>query len=423
MSKLGPSGSLTAASATLAVLVSTHLLAGEWPQILGPTRNGIAIGEQLPEDFDRGLQLLWKRPVGRGYAGAAVQNQTAILFHRREGEEIVEAVKLANGKLRWRQTYNAHLSPQIFPEEDGPLCVPLIDRNRVFVFGGGGDLRGLHFETGKKLWQRPLYREYRTRAGQIDFGYFGAGSTPIAEQDRLLVNVGGYRGAGIVAIDAERGTTLWKATDEGASYSAPVATTIGNTRHVVFVTRYHTISIDPENGHVHFRFPFGQRGPTVNAATPLVLGNLIFTTASYGVGAKLTRFTANGEKEIWANDKSLSSQYNTPVPFHGYLYGTDGRADVGRASLRCVEMATGLVVWSVDNFGVAAIILADEKLLIVKADGGLVLAKPSAQGFEKLAEKKIAIGTVRALPALANGRLLLRDESTMYCYQVGETEE
>ena len=86
-------------------------------------------------------------------------------------------------------------------------------------------------------------------------------------------------------------------------------------------------------------------------------------------------------------------------------------------------MATGLVVWSVDNFGVAAIILADEKLLIVKADGGLVLAKPSAQGFEKLAEKKIAIGTVRALPALANGRLLLRDESTMYCYQVGETEE
>jgi outer membrane protein assembly factor BamB len=405
---------------SLVLLPAAQLGAGDWPQILGPTRSGKALHERLANHWEgEGPPLLWKRAVGRGYAGAAVKNRRAILFHRLGDEEIVEAVDLASGRPIWRQAYPAHMQPQIFPEQDGPLCVPLIDGKRVFVFGGGGDLRALDFENGKKLWQRPLYREYRTRGGQIDFGYFGAGSTPIVEGNRLLVNVGGYAGAGIVAIDTERGTTLWQATDEGASYSAPVATVVEGVRHVLFVTRYHTISIDPENGKVRFRFPFGRRGPTVNAASPLVEGNLIFTTASYGVGARLTRFSQENQKEIWANDQALSSQYNTPVGIDGYLYGTDGRADIGTGSLRCIEMKTGKIAWSIADFGVAAIIAADKKLLLVKADGELILAKPSPQKFHPLAAMRITSGIVRALPALADGRLLVRDDATMYCFNVG----
>ena len=395
-------------------------IAGDWPQILGPDRNGQAVGERLPNRWpEGGPALLWNRPVGRGYAGAAVRGDRAILFHRVGDEELVEAVRVQDGKRIWRQTYPAHFRGAIFPDKDGPLCVPIIHKSQVFVFGGGGDLRALSFDTGQQQWERALYKEYRKRGGQIDFGYFGAGSSPIVEGDRVLVNVGGFAGAGIVALATGTGKTLWKATDEGPSYSSPVAATVAGVRHVVFLTRFHAVSIDPEDGGVRFRFPFGQRGPTVNAASPLVVGDRLFATASYGEGAQLTNFDADSAQEIWSSNDILSSQYNTPVYFDGHLYGTDGRADVGSASLRCVEMKSGKVRWSQQEFGVADVILADNKLLIVKADGELVLAEPSPERYRALATAKLSNGEIRALSALANGRLLVRDNSTIWCFAVG----
>lgn len=404
-------------------VLSVSAAAGDWPQILGPQRNGHAIGERLLDKWpEGGPKLLWQHKVGRGYSGAAIQDDRVIVFHRVGDEEIVEAIRLADGERLWRQSYTAHFQGQIFPDQNGPLCVPVISGSTVFVFGAGGDLRALSFETGKKLWERALYREHRQRGGRTDFGYFGAGSSPIVEGDRILVNVGGFKGAGIMAFDTGSGKTLWKATDEGPSYSAPVATTLGNVRHVVFVTRYNAVSIDPDNGEVRFRFPFGQRGPTVNAASPIVAGDLLFATASYGEGAQLTRFNADSAKQIWANDEALSSQYNTPVLHNGHLYGTDGRADVGVGALRCVELKTGKIAWSEKGFGVAAPILADGKLLIVTADGKLVLATPRPDSFQARDTAQLTNGVLRALPALAHGRLLVRDESALKCFAVGETQ-
>lgn len=397
--------------------------AGDWPQILGPARNGHASDESLPDRWSaEGPELLWSRPVGRGFAGAAVKGDRAILFHRIDEQEIVEAVKVTNGETIWRQSYKAHMVGKIFSNEDGPLCVPLIHGSQVFVYGGGGDLRALELQTGKKQWERSLYKEFRTRAGQVDYGYFGAGSTPIVEDDRVLVNVGGFDGAGIMALSTVNGETIWEATDERPSYSAPVATTIDGVRHVVFVTRYNGISINPKDGKVHFQFPFGKRGPTVNAASPLIVENQMFTTASYGVGARLTRINRQASEEVWESNEAISSQYNTPVYHEGYLYGTNGRADREPASLRCVELQTGRVAWSVKHFGVAAAIVADNKLLIVKADGVLVLAEPSSEGFKELARVILMDGTVRALPALAEGRLFVRDEKVMSCFSVGTSE-
>ena len=402
-------------------------LAGEWPQILGPDRNGVATDQTLATQWPAGgPPLLWQRPVGRGYAGVATQGEQAILFYRadRQGndEEVLEAVHLEDGRSLWKAGWKAHFTPIIFPAEDGPLCVPLIHGDRVFAFGGGGDLVAAELKSGRLIWSRDLYRQYRQRGGTIDYGYFGAGSSPILQGDRLLVNVGGRAGAGIVAIDCENGKNIWQATDEGASYSAPVACTVAGEQHVIFVTRYHTLSIDPQNGRVRFRFPFGRRGPTVNAASPVIHGDLLFTTASYGVGSRLTRIAADRGEKIWANDRGFASQYNTPVFHNGYLYGTDGRADVGSASLRCLEMQTGKVMWEVPDFGVAALILVGDELLIIRSDGKLMRVAADPQKFRLAAEARIAEETVRALPALSKGRLLIRDDSRVYCYDVGTTD-
>jgi outer membrane protein assembly factor BamB len=260
-----------------------------------------------------------------------------------------------------------------------------------------------------------LYADY-----QAPEGYFGAGSTPILEGGRLLVNVGGREGAGLVALDPATGETVWAATDEGASYSSPTVATIDGRRRVIFVTRLSVLSLDAATGEVGFRFRFGSPGPTVNAATPLVLdGGRLFVSASYGVGAVCAQIQLDGAETLWESDDAMSSQYMTSIAHDGLLYGVHGREDAGRTYLRCVDPLTGEVRWSEPDFGMATMLLADGKLVLQKTDGQLVLARPSPEGYQELARATISDSTTRALPALAGGRLYVRDTRRLMCVEIG----
>jgi outer membrane protein assembly factor BamB len=345
--------------------------------------------------------MLWSANVGSGYSGPAVVNGKVILFHRVDDQERVEAFDAQTGKSLWKADFDANYRGGIDPNV-GPRCVPVVHDKQVFVFGADGDLHCVALDTGKALWSRSLYEDY-----DADRGYFGAGSTPIVVDGRLLVNVGA-RGAGIVALDLKTGKTLWKATDEDASYAAPTATRVNGAPQGLFVTRYNALLVDPRTGETHKLLPFGKRGPTVNAATPILNGNKLFLTASYGVGAVRTALGKNGASQIWANDESLSSQYATPIERDGYLYGIHGREDIGVAELRCIEAATGRVQWSKEGFGVAHAILAGDKLLLECVDGRLVLIAADPQAYRELASATIASDPLRALPALSNGRLYIR---------------
>jgi outer membrane protein assembly factor BamB len=292
----------------------------------------------------------------------------------------------------------------------------VIDKDRVYVFGADGDLHALSLADGRILWTRQLYQECDAPSG-----YFGAGSSPIVEGEMLLVNVGGKQEQGLVALDRNSGQTVWHRTDELASYSSPVAATIDGQRHIIFVTRLNVVSVDPLNGNERFRFPFGMRGPTVNAANPLVIGDRLFVTASYGVGARLAKIDRAGAAITWDKDDALSSQYTTPIEHHGFLYGIDGRQDVGTAELRCIDLETGAVRWSQPGFGTANLIVVDDKLLIQKTSGELVLVQATPERFTTLASARIFPegSVVQALPALANGRLFVRNEKTLIVLQVG----
>jgi hypothetical protein len=179
------------------------------------------------------------------------------------------------------------------------------------------------------------------------------------------------------------------------------------------------VSIDPRDGHVRFRFAFGARGPTVNAANPLIIGRDLFLSASYGVGARYVRIEGQSARETWENDTTLSSQYTTPVEHQGLLYGIHGRQDVSVAELRCIDPVVGKVLWSEPGYGMATLILGDEKLLIMKTDGELALATPSPRGYRELASARLFDTTTRALPALADGRLYVRDTRTLRCINLG----
>ena len=310
-------------------------VAGDWPQILGPHRNGVADGERIQPWDAGGLRMLWTYPLGEGYAGPAVLGDRVVVFHRVEDVERVEALEAATGRSLWKADFRATYAPGVDPDT-GPRCVPLIHDGAVYVYGAAGDLHGVRLADGKKLWSRSMLREFNG-----DDGYFGAGSSPLVVDGRLLVNVGGRGGAGLVAVGLADGATLWQATDERASYSAPTAVVLDGQPYVIFVTRLNVVCVDPRDGTVRFRFPFGQRGATVNAATPLVCDLGLFVTANYGVGARLAKISRDGFELIWENDESLSSQYPTPVIRDGFLYGVHGREDVGVGQLRLRRSGDG----------------------------------------------------------------------------------
>jgi len=403
--------------AVLGTAVAAH--AGDWPQILGPQRSGVAAAdESLPGGWAKPPKVLWSYKLGQGYSGPAISGGRVVVFHRIGDKERVEALDAATGRRLWQADFPTTYRGTINPDS-GPRAVPLIHQGRVYVYGAAGNLHCLSLQSGRTVWSRNALGDYRGPQG-----YFGAGSTPIAVGGNLLVNLGG-RDAGIVAFDLATGKTRWKATDERASYSSPTLAEIDGQTKAVFVTRLHALSIDPQSGEVGFRREFGKRGPTVNAATPLVIDGHLFLTASYGVGAVYAKIDGAELKSVWANDRSLSSQYATPVHHEGFLYGNDGREDIGVASFRCLDLKTGRVAWQVEDFGVAHAIRAGDKLLICKINGEVILARANPKRFEKLGTAQIMDNTARAIPALSGGRLYWRDNTdggggTLKCVQVGE---
>ncbi len=402
-----------AITASLALCGAATTIAGDWPQILGPQRSGVAEKETLADAWPKaGPKLAWEMPVGSGYAGVAVAQGVAVVFHREQDEETVAAFDAATGTRLWSQGYPTTYRPQI-EDSDGPRCVPVIHDQTVVTFGAQGILSAWEFKTGKPLWSRKTHADFSPPDA-----YFGVGSTPLVEGKKVLVNVGGRVKAGIVAFDLATGETLWSSTNDAASYSSPIAVTRDGVRHALFITRLNFVSLDPANGKERFRAAFGQRGPTVNAANPVMIGDDVLLTASYGIGAKLIRLGQDAAQTQWEEADLLASQYATPIVDNGLVYGVDGRQDGGPVSLKCFDPQSREVRWMKPITQYATLIAADGKLLIQQTDGLLRLAKLSPEKYEELASAPLFKSQTRALPALAGGKYYLRDRTTLKCFEL-----
>ncbi len=387
-------------------------IAQDWPQILGPARNGVYSGPPITRTFPKtGPPLVWTREVGAGFAGPAVAAGRLILFHRVGGREIVDALDAATGKTIWTAEYQTAYRDD-FGFDEGPRAIPVIAGGRVFTHGADGMLQALDFASGRKLWAVDTRRDF-----SVAKGYFGAASSPLVDGDRVLLNVGG-RNAGIVAFDAATGKTVWTATSDEASYSSPVMADIAGQRTAVFFTRTGLVAIDPANGSVRYQLRWRARvAASVNAATPLVIKDQIFLSASYGTGATLLQVANGAVTPVWSGDESLSNHYSTSVHREGFLYGFEGRQEFGQ-SLRCVELATGKVMWNVDGFGAGTLLIAGDLLIITRESGELVLAPASPKAFQPAARAQLLPGVIRAYPALSAGTFFVRNEKTLAAFSL-----
>ena len=378
----------------------------DWPQILGPNRNGKALeAEPLNTDWPAALTPIWSQNIGNGYGGPAIVQDSVYILHRIGNEEFLESLDLATGKQRWRTGWKATYRSTI-DADNGPRCVPTIAGEKAICYGAAGDLACVQTTDGKLLWSRAIRKEYNA-----EDGYFGAGTSPLVIGDLVIVGVGGPK-AGIVGIDIATGKNRWVATGHDASYAAPIQLKqLGKSGKplALVITRLKTVLLDSADGTVLSEVNFGSRGPTVNAATPIeVAEDQYLLTASYGIGSTLLSTAKGTLNETYRASRLLSSQYNTPVFVNNRIIGIDGREDAGESTLRAFDPQEQKTIWEKDGFSTSHLITIGNQVLIVSVDGSIELIDAASETYKPLAKSQLPAGKYRALPALSNGVLVLR---------------
>ncbi len=391
---------------TLLLVAALSAQAQDWPQLLGPTRNGVYTGPGR-----KPAAKLWSKSIGAGFSAPIVAAGKLFLFHRQQNQEVLEAWNPADGKKLWAYAYPTTYRDD-FGFDEGPRATPVADSGRVYTFGAEGQLHCVDANTGKKIWSVDTAKVFQVRKG-----FFGAASSPVIDGNLLLANIGGAAG-GIVAFDKATGKTAWTATEDEASYSSPAVLTLGGLKRALFLTRAGLVDLDPTNGKVRYQFPWRSRSnASVNAATPIAEGNVLFLSSSYGTGAIAFEVQGGTYKKLWSNDDSLSSHYSTSVISNGYLYGFHGRQEMGQ-QLRAVQLRTGKVAWSQDGLSAGTVTLLGDTLLVIRENGEALLVPAKPDRFQTLGKFQLLPATVRAYPAVAGGLLFLRDESTLACYRL-----
>ena len=414
-------------------------LAGGWPQLLGPNRDGVAVGEAPLTELPAKPDVLWEMPVGEGFAGPAVVGDRAFVFHRVGGTLRLEARDAATGDQLWVADAADNYGEPGFIRDRGPRATPTVtdpallgeDAGRVLALGAGGLLRCVAADDGREFWRRDLATEF-----DADLGYFGLGSAPLVVPDPnggavVLCVPGGFRsGAGVVGLDLETGETRWTAARAKPCYGSPVLTTVDGEPLAVVPTRVTLYGLNPLTGAVGWEVPFGAQGPTAIGANPVLLpggdgGEGVFLSSNYSTGDVLLTATADAAAVAYNGDFVLATHYATPVSFgNGLLYGLSGQENRGPAAFVCVDPVTKKTLCKKSGVGYGTLLGVpgeepgtgsvlklglDGELILFVADpaayrelGRLRLFPPSARGLE-----------TRASPAYRGGVLFARDAGTL----------
>jgi outer membrane protein assembly factor BamB len=358
-----------------------------------------------------GWPLRWKAAVGEGFSGPVVVSNCVYLFHRSEGQEVLSAYLATDGSLKWKQALPTSYSAQ-FGGTEGPSATPAADHQRVFALGASGKLRAVSATDGRLLWQVDCAERFGAESG-----FFGFGSSPLLLGDRLIVQVGGPE-ACVVAFAVSDGRVLWKAGTDEAGYGSPVPRTRAGRQEVLCFHRAGLLLLDPANGVELARFPWRARmHASVNAATPLAVGDGIFLTSSYGAGAVLLKPDGKTFRSAWSGDESLSSHFATPVLVDGFLYGFHGRQESG-CDFRCIEASSGKVRWSLERAGSGSVLAAGRKLLLLMESGEVRVLEANPEKPIEKGRFQAGGSGARALPALALGRFFFRDRAHLLCLEI-----
>lgn len=388
----------------------------DWPVFLGPNRDGTSGETGLLKNWpEGGPPAIWVQRVGEAYSPPVAARGRLIVFHRVGDEEIIQCQVALTGKGLWQHKYPTQYVDR-YGYNGGPRGSPAIDGDFVYAYGAEGKLTCVELHGGKLVWQRHVNQEY-----DVPQGFFGAGCSPVVEGELVLINLGGPEGAGVAAFNKHTGETAWKTSNDGASYSTPIVEEIHGRLLAIFFTADGLLAVDAATGEEKYQYPFRSKiYESVNAASPVVVDNQVFLSATYNTGSVLLKLEPGGLKEIWKDARAMQNHWATSVYRDGFLYGMDGRHEMG-SNFRCIEFKTGKVRWTADEgLGRASFIMADGHLIALGERGELALIEASPERYIEKARVPALRYPCWTPPILSRGLLFLRNENTLVCVDLRE---
>lgn len=391
---------------------STH----DWPQFLGPNRNGVSPETGLLEQWPAaGPRVVWRTTGGVGMSGLAISRGRLVTLVQRDGQQLVIALDARTGAPKWKTAIAPEYRNQM---GNGPRATPAIAGERVFVFSGQGVLAALRFTDGEVLWKHEVVKELGG-----DVADYGMACSPLVVGEHVVVTIGAPQ-ATVVAYDVASGRQAWKAGEDVAGYSSPALLQVGGQEQLVVFSGASLLGLAPTTGQLLWRYPY-ETNFDCNIATPLSYQGNVFISAGEDHGSVLLSLKAEGERfnvgEVWSswgNRSVLRSEWQTPILLDGHLYGMDNVGGAGPIThLTCIEAGTGKRVWLQPRFGKGNLIAADGKLFISTMNGELVVLRATPQRYDEIGRAAV-IGSTRQAPALANGLLYLRDDHEIVCLDV-----
>lgn len=390
--------------------------AADWPQFLGPQRNGISSETGLLDKLPSGgPKEVWRAEGGIGMSGLAIRAGMLATLVQKSGQQFVVAFDAKTGKPLWETS--------IAPEYknamgNGPRATATMTANAVFAFSGQGILCALAPDSGKILWKVDVFGELGGKPAE-----YGMACSPLVV-DNLVMVTAGTQGGTLLGFDAKTGKLRWKAGSGTPGYSSPALREVGGTKQIIAFTGAGAAGVVPQSGEVLWEYPY-KTDYDCNIATPLAYEGQVFISAGENHGSALLSLTAQNETfkvgEVWTSfgkGSVLRNEWQTSILLDGHLYGLDNVGSAGPVThLTCVNAKTGKCVWQQPRFGKSNLIAADGKLFISTMKGELVVVRATTDGFDELGRAKV-LGTTRQAPALANGRLYLRDDREIVCLDV-----
>jgi outer membrane protein assembly factor BamB len=379
-----------------------------WTNFRGPRRDGKYDEAGVKTNWPAsGLPVLWKQPVGVGHASFVVADGKAYTIEQRRSQEVVAAYDINNGRELWTQKWNAEYSDST---GDGPRATPTWDQGRIYALGATGELRCLDANNGSVIWGKNILTE--NQAGNLQWAQ---SASPLIVDDKVVVLPGGSNGKSVVAYNKMTGAPVWKALNDTQAYVSPMLVELGGRRQIVVVSSNRVVGLAPENGKLLWSHPW-ETDMGINVSQPIVVDrNRFFISSGYGKGAALVELKGGGDSftasTIWEN-KNMKNKFNSSVLHNGYVYGLD------EGILVCLDVNTGERKWKDGRYGYGQIILAGNHLIVTSDQGEVALVKASPDAYTEVARFEALKGQTWNYPAIASGRLLVRNSSEMAAYDI-----
>jgi outer membrane protein assembly factor BamB len=342
-----------------------------------------------------------------GHASFVVADGNAYTIEQRRGQEVVAAYDLINGHELWTQKWNAEFTDST---GDGPRATPTWDQGRLYALGATGELRCLDAKTGAVIWGKNILSD--NQASNLPWAM---AASPLIVDDKVIVLPGGTSGKSVVAYNKMTGAPVWKAQNDTQAYVSPMLVELAGKRQILVVSAVRVFGLNPEDGALLWSSLWDTQNG-INVSQPIIVDQNRFVLSSgYGKGAALFEIKRTGNTftaaTVWENT-SMKNKFNSSVLYNGYVYGLD------EGILTCVDVNTGERKWKDGRYGYGQVILAGGNLIVTSDQGDVALVKATPSGYTQVARFSALQGQTWNYPAIANGRLLVRNSNEMAAYDI-----